>query len=424
MSGVHFRPPPRGLVAPAALVLLGLAGVWWAYPEELSGWRAIAIITAWAGSGLLVGSLALMVREPRWSALMGGLDTMYRWHHRAGVAAYVSLLAHPLALAMAGWLESPETAWRSLAPWAQSWPVWLGWLGLLLLMTGLAATFERRLSYRRWRAFHLLLAAGVVCGLAHIFVLLGEAGLLLLFMLLAVAALVWRLLVSDLGLAAHPYRVTAVVRRADGMIEASLAPHAGAVAVAPGQFVLAAFGDGPTYRGCGEFHPFSVSGVGPDGAMSVSIKALGPCTRRIQNMEPGVQVRLQGPFGSFLAGESRAPQLWIAGGVGITPFIAALRQGAVSQPTTLIYLFRTEQDAAFLDELQTHARSDARFELLTEASGQSLPDFDGLLSRVARIGERQVYICGPAGLLQAVTARLRRLGLPSASIHFERFDFR
>lgn len=424
MSGLRDRFAARGLVAPVSLIALSLAGVWWAYPEELPRWRAISIITAWAGSGLLVGSLALMVREPRWAALMGGLDTMYRWHHRSGVAAYVLLLCHPLALGMAGWQESPRTAWLALAPWAQSWPQWLGWLGLLALMTGLANTFSRRIGYRRWRAFHYLTALGVVSGLAHTFVLLGEAGAFLVFIILAAVALGWRLLATDRGLTAHPYRVTQVAPRAAGMIEASLMPCAGSLALAAGQFVVVAFGDGPRFRGCREFHPFTVTGVGPEGVLSVGIKALGPCTRRIQSLEPGVLVRLQGPFGRFLEEGSAAPQLWVAGGIGITPFIAALRAGHLPQPTTLIYLYREEQDAAFLDELRAHARTDPRFELLTDASGDQLPDVAGMLSRVQRLEERHVQLCGPAGLVKAVTARLRQLGQPPESIHYESFDFR
>ncbi len=167
---------PRRLVAPIAAAALSLAGVWWAFPEDLPLWRAVAIVTAWAGSGLLVASLVLMVREPHFAPLLGGLDNMYRWHHRCGVLAYALLLFHPLALALAGWNESPATAWQALAPWTQSWPVWLGWVSSVLLMMGVATTFSLRLSYRRWRVFHYLLGVGVVCGLTHIYVLLGEGG--------------------------------------------------------------------------------------------------------------------------------------------------------------------------------------------------------------------------------------------------------
>lgn len=390
MNAWNHRVASTGLLAPASLLALSLAGVWWAFPSGLPFWRAVAIVTAWAGTGLLVGSLALMVRAPPWAELMGGLDNMYRWHHRGGVIGYELLLCHPLALGLAGLEESPRTAWLALAPWDLSWPEWLGWLGVLFLMAGLLSTFGKRIGYRPWRAFHYLTALGVASGLAHVFVLLGETGVFVGFIAIAAVSFVWRLLAIDRGLAAHPFRVAQVTTKARDTIEATLAPCAGALPVVPGQFVLAAFGDGPAYRGCREFHPFTVSRIGSDGVLSVGIKALGPCSRRIQSLEPGVLLRLQGPFGGFLAGARKAPQLWIAGGIGITPFIASVRAGELPRPTTLIYLYREEGDAAFLDELKARAASDPDFELIAEAGGNRVPDVAGLLSRVARLSDRQV----------------------------------
>lgn len=414
----------RRFGAPAIVLALPLAAVAWAWPQELPPWRSLAIVSAWAGSGLLVASLLLMIREPRLARLLGDLGWMYRWHHRSGAAAYLLLLIHPLALGKNGWTESPRIAWETLAPWSQPWPVWLGWGSLLLLMLGLTTTLVWRLSYRRWRGFHYLLALGVVLGLAHIYVLLGDPGLFLVVIVLCVLAFAWRLLVSDLGLSDHPYRVVRVQRCAAQIVEATLAPCATALRVSPGQFVLAAFGDGPHYHGCGEAHPFTVSRMSPDGSLKIAVKALGPCTRRLQELEPDVLLRLQGPFGGFLADSAGLPQLWVAGGVGITPFMAALRDRPPAQPTTLIYLYRRDEEAAFLDELRALAVADPCFELRSQACGEELPALDELLATVSCLAERQVQACGPSGLVEALRESLRRLGLPAASMHFESFDFR
>jgi len=412
------------LAAPFAALVPCVAVVWWAFPENLPLWRSIAIVAAWAGSGLLVANIVLMVREPHVARLLGGLESMYRWHHRSGMLAYLLLLCHPLALALDDWLEAPRLAWLSLAPWTQSWPVWLGWGALLLLMFGLATTFAARLSYRRWRFFHFALGLGVLLSLAHIYALLGGANIILLLVVATALAMGWRLIASDLGVAAHPYRVARVAHQAGGIIEVLLVPHASALAVSPGQFVLVAFGDGPHYRGCGEYHPFTVSGIEADGGLRLGIKAQGPCSQRIQNLEPDVLARLQGPFGNFLNETPSRPQLWVAGGIGITPFMAALRAQHRIQPTTLIYLFRSADDAAFLDELHALANTDPQFELLADASGKGLPDFPGLLARVGQITNRDVNICGPMPMVDALMPHLRQLGVASDAIHFERFDFR
>ena len=419
--GARWRGPP---VAAALALGVPLALVWWAFPEALPWWRSVAIVSGWAGTGLLLASLVLMVREPRIAGLMGGLETAYRWHHRSGMAAYLLLLVHPLALAADGQAESPARAWQILAPWAQSWPVWLGWAALVLLMIGLAATFALHLPYRRWRGLHLVLAAGGPGGLTHVVVLLGSTGPGFALVALAVLALGARFLVGDLGVAARPYRVTAVAQRGAGVIEASLAPCAAALAVAPGQFVLAAFDEGPRYRGCGEYHPFTVSGVDRDAQLRVAVKALGPCSQRLQTLESGVLVRLQGPFGRFLDAPAAGPRLWIAGGIGITPFMAALRAGPLEAPTILIYVHREAADAPFADELAALAAGDRRFALITCATGEGAPDFDALLARVDRLAERTVHVCGPPAMFDALVAHLRECGVAPGDIHYERFDFR
>ena len=419
--GARWRGPP---VAAALALGVPLALVWWAFPEALPWWRSVAIVSGWAGTGLLLASLVLMVREPRIAGLMGGLETAYRWHHRSGMAAYLLLLVHPLALAADGQAESPARAWQILAPWAQSWPVWLGWAALVLLMIGLAATFALHLPYRRWRGLHLVLAAGGPGGLTHVVGRRAPPGPGFALVALAVLALGARFLVGDLGVAARPYRVTAVAQRGAGVIEASLAPCAAALAVAPGQFVLAAFDEGPRYRGCGEYHPFTVSGVDRDAQLRVAVKALGPCSQRLQTLESGVLVRLQGPFGRFLDAPAAGPRLWIAGGIGITPFMAALRAGPLEAPTILIYVHREAADAPFADELAALAAGDRRFALITCATGEGAPDFDALLARVDRLAERTVHVCGPPAMFDALVAHLRECGVAPGDIHYERFDFR
>jgi predicted ferric reductase len=316
------------------LVLASTAGpVYWAFPEGLSPARSLGIVLGWAGCGLLLASLLLMLRETWLSRWLGGLERMYQWHHRVGMAAYVLLLAHPLALAADAWQASPGLAWQTLSPFSQGWPVRLGWLSLLLLMLGLAATFATRLPYRSWRWLHVSLGVGVLVGLWHL-LQLGIEEPVWPILALAAVFLGSRILREDSGLAARPYIVQAAAPVADGLVEITLKPLAEPIAATAGQFVLVAFFAGPTFRGCGEFHPFTVSSMGADRQIRVGVKALGDCTRRIQSIEPGVLARVHGAFGTFLAERPAAPQLWLAGGIGITPFLALLRAGPVSQETT------------------------------------------------------------------------------------------
>jgi predicted ferric reductase len=194
--------------------------------------------------------------------------------------------------------------------------------------------------------------------------------------------------------------------------------------VAPGQFILVAFFTGPGFRGCGEFHPFTVSAIDPDQVLRIGVKALGDCTRHIQSIRPGVAARVQGAFGSFLADPQGAPQLWVAGGIGVTPFLGLLRTGHITAPTTLLYLYRTEEDAAFLPELRVIAAALPLLSLRTAATGSALPDLPRLLPDAQHLAGCECCLCGPPALVAGLKRVLRQRGVTARHIHFENFELR
>lgn len=403
--------------------LLGLfvAGAW---PEDLPLWRTVGIVCGWGAAALLLGSLLLMVRAPRWAAAMGGLEAMYVWHHRAGVGAYLCALLHPLALAAQASMESPSQAWATLAPWMQDVSVVWGWAALMLLMAGLWATFERRLHYRPWLLLHLGLGGGVIVAWVHVLLLLAEPALAWTGVGVSVGALWWRVVAMDRGGSSTLYRIVSVRHPAREVVEVTLQSVGVGLAPSPGQFVLAQFPDLGSSSAGGEFHPFTVSRVGADGSLDLDIKALGPCTTRVQEVVAGQRVRLQGPFGDFLEGAGDRARLWVAGGIGITPFMAALRQQACPVPTTLIYLYRTAQDALFVEELERLQANDPHLTVHAVETGDAAPPLGPLLDGVEVLADREAFVCGPYALTAAVSEEWRARGQPLAALHHERFDFR
>lgn len=411
------------LSMPLATTVLVAAPVFWAFPVELAFWRSIAIVSGWAGCGLLLASLLFMLREARLAEWLGGLERMYLWHHRLGIFAYLILLIHPLALAADAWEEAPALAWSALAPWHAAWPVWMGWMSLLCMMLGLGVSLSPRLPYAAWRYLHNLLAVAVVLAFFHLF-LLGLDYLLLWAPILAIAFMLWRVFRADFGLAAKPYLVAGVAHPAEAMVEISLRPLAQPLLARPGQFVLVAFLNGPHFRGCGEYHPFTISAIAPNGEISLGIKALGDCTRHLQSVESGVAVRVQGPFGDFLANHGAGPTIWIAGGIGITPFLAVLRNGPLSHPVRLIYLHRNDDDAAYRDELRALAVRQPALSVLEVPSGNALPDLAKILPSQEELSGKACFLCGPPGLIAAAVRLLEERAVAPQNIHFERFDFR
>ncbi|MBB5206092.1 putative ferric reductase [Inhella inkyongensis] len=380
----------------------------------------LSAVSAWGGCALLLLSLLLMLREPALARRLGGWETMARAHHRAGVWGYALLLLHTL-----GWAQrTPSADWvvQSLSHPA----LFLGWLALLGLMAGLALSFSQTLPPRRWRALHQLLGLCLPLGLLHA-LLLGPQRptqfVLQALLALALATLGWRALVINRGLSAQPYRVCALQHPTSQVVTLRLEPLALPLALRPGQFVLARFPVQSAYAGCGEFHPFSVSAVGAQGRLELTIKDLGRCSGRLQQVPVGADVQLQGPFGRALDPSPGKAQLWVAGGIGITPFMAALRQGPPSEPTTLLYLYRQASEATFLDELLDLERELPNLQLL-HAQDPQAQCLDGLLARVAALAAREVQVCGPPALLRVALPRLHAAGVTPGAIHVERFELR
>jgi len=132
----------------------------------------------------------------------------------------------------------------------------------------------------------------------------------------------------------------------------------------------------------------------------------------------GTRLEIAHPVNLFGIDKIARKHLLIAGGIGITPFMAHLEDlhgGAV--PYELHYSVRSPEHAAFLARLE--AREGGRVHMYYDSEGE-LIDFDGLLSRQP-LGTH-VYVCGPAGMIERVVEAAREWGWPDSHIHWEQFS--
>lgn len=444
--------------------------------------HAAASLTGIFSLVLWTASFVLMLRLPLLERAAGGLDRLYWWHHVCGVLAYVVLLAHPLALGAGAWAAAGAAGgaaagaadvagaaagviggaqgagWLAaaavLTPPGASGALRAGWLALALLMAMMLATFWLPLAYSRWRALHLASVPAFALGVVHAWAFAAPGLRLLLGALALVSALAlgWRYALGRGWVRAHPHRVAKVAHPGPGLLDLELEPVGAPLTWRPGQFVFVAFFKGSDWRGCGEYHPYTIAGdTHPDGrGLRLLIRALGDCTAHLQTVRPGVRAMVQGPYGGFLARRDPArPQLWIAGGIGLTPFLAALGgsggavgggQGPGPALTPSAGPAGSAAARPRVDLVHVHRPGDA---LALECAGEGAepapagvrlhsieagddPDavWRELLDRVGDPAGRQVFLCGPPPLVDALSARLRGAGVAPQDIHSERFDFR
>ena len=132
----------------------------------------------------------------------------------------------------------------------------------------------------------------------------------------------------------------------------------------------------------------------------------------------GSRLEIAHPINLFGLDKIARKHLLLAGGIGITPFLAQLEDlhgGDV--PYELHYSVRSREHAAFLDRL--HRREGARLHMYYDSEGQTL-SFDSLLA-TQPLGTH-VYVCGPAGMIKHVIATAHACGWPDSHIHWEQFS--
>ncbi|HZW19749.1 FAD-dependent oxidoreductase [Noviherbaspirillum sp.] len=157
--------------------------------------------------------------------------------------------------------------------------------------------------------------------------------------------------------------------------------------------------------------------------------------RALGALPAGAMVRIEGPFGSLTLHSDRTrPAVFLAGGIGITPFMSMLRQAARdghARDLILMYSNRRPEDAAFLDELQAIAKQNKGVRVIATMTdiARSKRPWDG---RVGAINDALIasvnadvtpvyYLVGPPGLVEALRDTLNRMGISDDDIRSEEF---
>jgi len=200
----------------------------------------------------------------------------------------------------------------------------------------------------------------------------------------------------------------------------------------PGQYVVmrvSSEGEKP------EPHPFSISSSPSTPIIELTVKEVGDFTAAIGNLKPGDDVTLDGPFGKFSYVFHDADNLvFIAGGIGVTPFISMLRdlfEKGFPRNVALIWGNKAERDITFREEIEGFAANHAQFKLTHVLSEQD--DWEGekgyirvglLKQALAFEPDTQYFVCGPPRMNDLVLAMLNDMDIPEDRVHTERFTRR
>lgn len=374
---------------------------------------------------LMTCSIILSTRLEIFEDMFGGLDRMYQVHRVAGVFAALTALVHFFGV--------PKELPAGVDPVANaifpSGP--LGMLGLIFLVIGLFIALNRKVRYSRWRPTHKVMGIVYFLIIGHFmtapsifFERFSASGYLLI--LAAIIGLV-SLFYSVFGMnkrTALPFTIEAVnpLERASELV---LKPVGQMLDFKPGQFAFVEV-QGKDWS---EPHPFTISSAPGEDRLRFTMKVLGDWTRKVrEELVAGGEVLVRGPYGRFDATTAGKKQIWLAGGIGLTPFLSKLRAMEEGDPRQihLVYAARAVGDAIYLDELKDRAAELGNVTLVPLFSDE------GNFARVDMMKQKlpdaldtyDYFMCGPKPMIEGIMADLKKAGVSRGKIHTEAFEFR
>lgn len=205
----------------------------------------------------------------------------------------------------------------------------------------------------------------------------------------------------------------------------------------PGQAMEVKLINPPETDDEGNARAFSIASAPHEGDLLVATRMRDTAMKRcLGKLAPGATVELDGPFGDLkLHTRASRPAVFLAGGIGITPFRSMVMDAAknhLPHKIWLIYSNRRPEDAAFLEDLQRAEKENPNFKLvatMTEMEKSSKPwagkrgfvDKQMIHDAVGDMTEPIFYMAGPPGMIGAMHKLLLDAGVSEDDIRAEEF---
>lgn len=380
-----------------------------------------------SSSALILFACALLLsNKPRvLEVYFGGLDKMYVTHKTIAILAVILITFHEMLIPKTG-IAGPGT--------------WLGILAFACILAVVMLTIGPRMpllsqitrfTYHGWFKIHRFMGLFFIFGFVHM--LMVEP-----LLLHSPVLTVYICTISVIGILAYLYKeflwgrlrphsphVVEAVRKLNGTTaEVILKPQAGKLAYLAGQFMFVHFEGDKLLM---EPHPFTISSAPSQHNLHLSIKASGDWTGYLrENLKPGALARVDGPYGMFNYKTGGSKQVWVAGGIGITPFLSWIRDfgGESEREIDFFYTLAAPAEALFLDEIENAARSKNFRAHISYTSQDGRLSVEKISAASGAVSDKDVYMCGPIGLVLAFRQAFIEQGVRASNIHYEEFNFR
>jgi len=408
------------------IIIALLVPIYW-FLELTPKFPDSALFSLYLGSAALIAmGISQLLATRFWGVelIFGSLDRIYILHKWLGFGALVTMLLHDMIDADIDNL-GPETILTEIADT-------FGEFSLYAFMILIIITVATIIPYRLWYWTHRFMGALFVMAAIHYFYILkpfdnfSTLGIYVgSFCILGIVAYFYTLIPFSWMPGRHKYKISAIEKTGNSLA-VSLTPVKRGLRHQAGQFSFLKFSGAKLGE---EVHPFTISSAPKsDRSLRFTIKEAGDYTRKLDGaLSMGAHVDVSNSHGHFKLHKKSPPNIWIAGGIGITPFMAwAHSLTPANGNVDLFYCVRQSSEAAHLDELQQLANEKPNLTLHLIESSRG-PRLDA--ARIANsidlpLSSMHVHYCGPEGMRDSLRAGLRKAGLKSSRFHFEQFEIR
>lgn len=439
-----------------ALVLaLALPTVLWLFadslfPDPFTYFSFRDVFVQYSGvMAITVMSVAMLLAlRPKFiEPYLNGLDKMYRLHKWLGISALVFSVSHwwfakgTKWMVGWGWLVKPDRQPRTGQPDLGFWE------GLFRSQRGLAETIGEwafyaaalliilalinRFPYRWFAKTHNLLAVTYLLFAFHTLILLKfeywslPIGYLMATLLAGGSfGAIWVLLGRVGGKRKVSGEIESLEYHDDMGVTAVMVKMAeGWPGHQAGQFAFAMSDrkEGP--------HPYTIASAWDPKTRLVRfiVKALGDHTGRLKDtLNVGMPITMEGPYGTFDFNDHQQRQIWIGAGIGITPFIARMKQLAENPDSKIIDFFHptSQINQVIKDRLLADvALTNIKLHLIVDNENGRL-DAERIRSSVPDWQSASIWFCGPAEFGDALRKDFIKHGFQSEQFHQELFKLR
>ncbi len=433
--------------------MLVISGLWLMTPHAQSTipefWsirKALIFETGIIATAAMSITLILAIRQFFSDSFLDGLDKRYRLHKWLGISAFTAMVAHWLIKNAPKWLVDLDLLTKPIknkvpSDQAVSWfyeftdfqrhfAKDVGEWTFYLLVALTLLILIKKVPYKLARKSHKLMAVAYLGVAYHSFILMKiedwstPAGVLIAVLLLLGTLGSLISLLNKVGDSRKTYGQISELRhyKDNKVLAVTIRPTTPWKGHKPGQFYFVTFDKN---EGA---HPFSAVSDGKDQkGISFNIKQIGDYVNTLPDvLSVGQEAIIEGPYGNFNFDSNKSHHVWVAGGIGIAPFVSKLEQLALDNTKNDIDLFYTTAmpDEDFITKLQALAKN-ANVRLhITITTQQGYLTAKTIESYINDMNATDFWFCGPAKLGDILKSHFIENNLHHSDFHQELFEMR